>query len=171
MASSARLSREELRALHRRYRETTDAAERDRIRAQLVDNYHDFVYFLARKFANRGEPLEDIAQVGYLGLIKAIERFDPERFSSERSQRRADFAYLPFGGGPRICIGNTFATTEAQLVVATMAQRYLLRIVPGHPVELHPLITLRPRHGIRMTLHPADDDAAAAEGARGRAAR
>ncbi|HEV3405989.1 MAG TPA: SigB/SigF/SigG family RNA polymerase sigma factor [Candidatus Dormibacteraeota bacterium] len=78
MASSARLPREELRALHRRYRETTDAAERDRIRAQLVDNYHDFVYFLARKFANRGEPLEDIAQVGYLGLIKAIERFDPD---------------------------------------------------------------------------------------------
>jgi RNA polymerase sigma-B factor len=78
VASSARLPREELRALHRRYRETTDAAERDRIRAQLVDNYHDFVYFLARKFANRGEPLEDIAQVGYLGLIKAIERFDPD---------------------------------------------------------------------------------------------
>jgi RNA polymerase sigma-B factor len=78
VASSARLSREELRALHRRYKETTDAAERDRIRAQLVDNYHDFVYFLARKFANRGEPLEDIAQVGYLGLIKAIERFDPD---------------------------------------------------------------------------------------------
>jgi cytochrome P450 len=99
------------------------------------------------------------------------ERFDPERFSSERSQRRADFAYLPFGGGPRICIGNTFAMTEAQLVVATIAQRYRLRIVPGHPVELHPLITLRPRHEIRMTLHPANDDAAAAEGARGRAAR
>jgi RNA polymerase sigma-B factor len=78
VASSARLSREELRALHRRYKETTDAAERDRIRARLVDNYHDFVYFLARKFANRGEPLEDIAQVGYLGLIKAIERFDPD---------------------------------------------------------------------------------------------
>jgi RNA polymerase sigma-B factor len=78
VSSSARLPREELRALHRRYRETTDPAERDRIRAELVDNYHDFVYFLARKFANRGEPLEDIAQVGYLGLIKAIERFDPD---------------------------------------------------------------------------------------------
>ncbi len=78
MSSSARLSREELRALHRRYRETADGPERDRIRAQLVDNYHDFVYFLARKFVNRGEPLEDIAQVGYLGLIKAIDRFDPD---------------------------------------------------------------------------------------------
>jgi RNA polymerase sigma-B factor len=77
-ASPARLPREELRELHRRYKETTDPAERDRIRAQLVDSYHDFVYFLARKFANRGEPLEDIVQVGYLGLIKAIERFDPD---------------------------------------------------------------------------------------------
>jgi RNA polymerase sigma-B factor len=77
-ASPARLPREELRELHRRYKETTDPAERDRIRAQLVDSYHDFVYFLARKFQNRGEPLEDIVQVGYLGLIKAIERFDPD---------------------------------------------------------------------------------------------
>jgi len=100
------------------------------------------------------------------------ERFDPERFSSERSQRRPDFAYLPFGGGPRICIGNAFATTEAQLVVATIAQRYRLRLVPGHPVELHPLITLRPRHGIRMTLHPADDaNAADSAETRERAAR
>ena len=78
MASPARLPREQLRELHRRYKETIDPAERDRIRAQLVDSYHDFVYFLARKFQNRGEPLEDIVQVGYLGLIKAIERFDPD---------------------------------------------------------------------------------------------
>jgi len=98
------------------------------------------------------------------------ERFDPERFSSQRSAGRPDFAYLPFGGGPRICIGNSFATIEAQLIVATIAQRYRLRLAPGHPVELHPLITLRPRHGIRMTLYPADADAAAAE-TRGRAAR
>ena len=97
------------------------------------------------------------------------ERFDPERFSPARSEGRPNFAYLPFGGGPRICIGNGFAMTEAQLVLATVAQRYRLRLAPGHPVELHPLITLRPRHGIRMTLHPADDDRAAAEVA-GRAA-
>jgi RNA polymerase sigma-B factor len=78
LGSKPRPSREELRALHRLYKETTDPAERDRIRAQLVDAYHDFVYFLARKFQNRGEPLDDIVQVGYLGLIKAIERFDPD---------------------------------------------------------------------------------------------
>jgi RNA polymerase sigma-B factor len=78
LASTTRPSREELRALHRRYRDSKDPAERDRLRAQLVDAYHDFVYFLARKFQNRGEPLDDIVQVGYLGLIKAIERFDPD---------------------------------------------------------------------------------------------
>ncbi|HSP10036.1 MAG TPA: sigma-70 family RNA polymerase sigma factor, partial [Candidatus Dormibacteraeota bacterium] len=78
MASSPRMPREELRALHRLYRDSTEAAERERIREQLVDAYHDFVYFLARKFQNRGEPLDDIVQVGYLGLIKAIERFDPD---------------------------------------------------------------------------------------------
>ncbi len=89
------------------------------------------------------------------------ERFDPERFSPARSEGRPNFAYLPFGGGPRVCIGNVFAMSEAQLVVATVAQRYRLQLAPGHPVELHPLVTLRPRHGIRMTLHPADDDAAA----------
>lgn len=72
------MPREELRALHRLYRDSTDPAERERIRGQLVDAYHDFVYFLARKFQNRGEPLDDIVQVGYLGLIKAIERFDPD---------------------------------------------------------------------------------------------
>ena len=78
MAAQQRIPREELRALHRLYRETTDLAEKERIREQLVNAYHDFVYFLARKFQNRGEPLDDIVQVGYLGLIKAIERFDPD---------------------------------------------------------------------------------------------
>jgi RNA polymerase sigma-B factor len=78
VAAQQRIPREELRALHRRYRETTDPAEKEKIREQLVNAYHDFVYFLARKFQNRGEPLDDIVQVGYLGLIKAIERFDPD---------------------------------------------------------------------------------------------
>src|SRR6202051_4755324 len=78
MASKTRPPREELRALHRLYKETKDPAERDRIRAQLVDAYHDFVYFLARKFQKRGEPLDATSQVGNLGLIKAIERFDPD---------------------------------------------------------------------------------------------
>jgi RNA polymerase sigma-B factor len=71
-------TRDELRQLHRRYREASTAAEKERIREQLVRGYDNLVRFLARPFANRGEPLEDILQVGYLGLIKAIDRFDPD---------------------------------------------------------------------------------------------
>ncbi len=82
------------------------------------------------------------------------ERFDPERFTPERSVDRPRFAYFPFGGGPRQCIGNNFAMMEVQLVLATIAQRYSLRLVPGHTVEPHILLTLRPRHGLPMTLHP-----------------
>jgi cytochrome P450 len=80
------------------------------------------------------------------------EVFDPERFTPERSASRPRFAYLPFGGGPRQCIGNTFALTEAQLVLAIVAQRYRLRVVPDHPIEAEPLITLRLRHGLRVRL-------------------
>jgi RNA polymerase sigma-B factor len=69
--------REALRRLHRRYAETDDARERDQIREELVHGYESLVHFLARRFQNRGEPLEDIVQVGFLGLIKAIDRFDP----------------------------------------------------------------------------------------------
>jgi len=82
------------------------------------------------------------------------EVFDPERFTSERSAGRPHFAYFPFGGGPRQCIGNNFALMEAQLVLATAAQRYTLRLVPGYKVEPHVLLTMRPRYGLPMTLHP-----------------
>jgi len=82
------------------------------------------------------------------------EQFDPERFTPERSVGRPRFAYAPFGGGPRQCIGNAFAMMEAQLVLATVAQRYLLRLVPGHPVEPQVLFTVRPRYGLPMMLHP-----------------
>jgi RNA polymerase sigma-B factor len=78
VAPSGTPQREELRRLHRLYRETTDARERDRIREQLVRGYESLVHFLARRFQNRGEPLEDVVQVGFLGLIKAIDRFDPD---------------------------------------------------------------------------------------------
>jgi cytochrome P450 len=80
--------------------------------------------------------------------------FDPERFSPEQSSGRARFAYLPFGGGRRICIGAAFATAEATLLLATIAQRYRLSLVPGHPVEPQGLITLRARHGMKMVLVP-----------------
>jgi cytochrome P450 len=80
------------------------------------------------------------------------ERFDPERFLAERSAARHRFAYIPFGAGPRICIGMAFAMAEAILILATIAQRYRLRLVPSHPVEPQGLITLRARYGMRMNL-------------------
>jgi cytochrome P450 len=80
------------------------------------------------------------------------EAFDPDRFSPERSADRPKFVYIPFGAGPRQCIGNQFALIEAQLIVATLAQRYRLHLVPGHTVEPWPLITLRPRFGMPMII-------------------
>jgi cytochrome P450 len=82
------------------------------------------------------------------------ERFDPERFSPERSQGRHRFAYLPFGGGPRVCIGMALAMAEAQLILATIAQRYRLKLVPGQDIILQHRITMRPRDGIQMILEP-----------------
>ena len=83
------------------------------------------------------------------------EQFDPDRFSRERSANRPRYAYFPFGGGPRQCIGNVFALTEANLILAAVAQKYRLRMAPGHRVELQPLVTLRPRYGLKMTAEPA----------------
>ena len=80
------------------------------------------------------------------------EVFDPERFSPERSTGRQHFAYFPFGGGPRLCIGSNFAMMEAQLILATVAQRYRLRLMPGHHVEPEVLLTMRPRNGLPMLL-------------------
>ncbi len=80
------------------------------------------------------------------------ERFDPERFSPEREGQIDRYAYVPFGGGPRVCIGNSFAMMEARLMMATIAQRWKLRLSPGQRVELDPLITLRPRGGLPMLL-------------------
>jgi cytochrome P450 len=62
---------------------------------------------------------------------------------------------LSLRGGPRQCIGNTLALTEATLILASIAQKYRLRMVPGHPVEPQPLVTLRPRYGLKMMLGPA----------------
>lgn len=82
----------------------------------------------------------------------APEEFRPERWEGDLLKRLPRFAYFPFGGGPRQCIGNSFALMEAALVLATIAQHYRFRIVEGHPVVPLASITLRPRHGIRVTL-------------------
>lgn len=80
------------------------------------------------------------------------ERFIPERFSPEREASIPKHAYLPFGGGPRICIGNSFAMMEARLMLATIAQRYQFRLAPGQKITLDPLITLRPHGGLHMRV-------------------
>jgi cytochrome P450 len=77
-------------------------------------------------------------------------RFDPDRFTPEAKAARPKFAYFPFGGGARQCIGEGFAWMEGTLLLATIAQRYRLRLAADARVEPHALITLRPRYGIRM---------------------
>lgn len=74
------------------------------------------------------------------------ETFKPERFDGTKQHD----AYIPFGAGPRYCIGNEFALMEARLIVAMVLQKYRLQLVAGHPVEPNPCITLRLRHGLRM---------------------
>ncbi len=80
------------------------------------------------------------------------ERFNPERFSPVNEANIRRYAYLPFGGGPRVCIGNSFAMMEARLMLATIAQHYQLRLKPGQVVETDPLITLRPLGGLQMRI-------------------
>jgi cytochrome P450 len=85
-------------------------------------------------------------------LWPSPEHFDPERFTPERIAERPRFAYIPFGGGPRQCIGNQFALLELQLILATVARRFQVRVVEGSRVQPEPLITLRPKPGIPVTL-------------------
>jgi cytochrome P450 len=80
------------------------------------------------------------------------EQFNPDRWTADAAQHLPKFAYFPFGGGPRLCIGASFAMMEANLLLAAIAQRFRLRLVPGHPVAALPSITLRPRHGMRMSI-------------------
>ncbi|MQB00886.1 MAG: SigB/SigF/SigG family RNA polymerase sigma factor [Actinobacteria bacterium] len=79
MTDRPQLDREEVRDLFARYGAATDEDDRVKLREQLVDQYIGLVEFLARRFRNRGEPLEDLVQVGTIGLLKAIERFDLDR--------------------------------------------------------------------------------------------
>jgi cytochrome P450 len=80
-------------------------------------------------------------------------RFDPDRWEPDQVALRPKFSYFPFGGGQRLCIGEPFAWMEGELLLATIAQRWKLRLVRGHPVGLSPVVTLRPKHGMRMTVH------------------
>jgi len=78
------------------------------------------------------------------------ERFIPERFADEK--KLIKHAYIPFSAGPRVCVGNIFAMMEARLLLAAMAQHYAPRLVSDAPVECEPLVTLRPKEGLRMRI-------------------
>jgi cytochrome P450 len=80
--------------------------------------------------------------------------FQPSRWSEEKTKSLPRCAYFPFGDGPRVCIGNGFAMMEAVLILAAVAQRFRLELVPGQKLRLVPSITIRPRDGIKMTVHP-----------------
>jgi cytochrome P450 len=82
------------------------------------------------------------------------EGFDPERFGDERKESRPTYAYFPFGGGPRKCIGEVFALVEATLILATLARRFDLELPAGKIPEPEPVITLRPRGGLPMRVKP-----------------
>jgi cytochrome P450 len=82
------------------------------------------------------------------------ERFDPDRWSDSTCRgRQPRFAYFPFGGGPRVCIGAGFAMTEAVLLLATIARRFRLTLASDLPIEMLPFVTLRPKRGIKMVVH------------------
>jgi cytochrome P450 len=78
--------------------------------------------------------------------------FDPDRFTPANSQHHPKFGYIPFGGGPRLCIGDRFANIEALLILAVITQKYELHLVPWHQVQVVPLVTLRPKQGVLMTI-------------------
>jgi cytochrome P450 len=82
------------------------------------------------------------------------EEFRPERWQGDLAQRLPRYAYFPFGGGPRLCIGNTFAMMETVLVLATIAPRFRFTAVPDHPIVPWPTFTLRPRYGIPAVIAP-----------------
>ena len=80
------------------------------------------------------------------------ERFDPDRWTAEYEEGLPRFAYFPFGGGPRQCIGASFAMTEARLILAAIAQRFRMELASGQRVEPYASVTLRPKAGMRMIL-------------------
>ena len=80
------------------------------------------------------------------------ESFQPERFTKEKKKARHPYAFLPFGGGPRLCIGKQFALTEIKLILAKMVKRYEMKLTPDQQIEASPLILLQPNKGIQMEM-------------------
>lgn len=80
------------------------------------------------------------------------EVFKPDRWADGLAQRLPSYAYFPFGGGPRVCIGKSFAQMEAVFLLATIAQKFRLTLVPGQDITPWPAFTLRPKHGVKMVV-------------------
>lgn len=85
------------------------------------------------------------------------EGFQPKRFTPSASKSRHRYAYLPFGGGPRLCMGNNFALMEGLLIIAMITPRYNLSLMPGSNVQLKPSSTLRPLGAVPMLVTPRTD--------------
>ena len=126
--------------------------------APITVNGYDFpagMYFFLSQWITQRDPR----------YFTDPERFDPERWREDpvKSGNVPRFAYFPFGAGPRVCIGAGFAMMEATLLLAAMAQKYAMQLVPGHPVEPLASVTLRPKHGIKVVLRkrPANQAARA----------
>ncbi len=83
------------------------------------------------------------------------ESFNPERFAKANEKLHTPFAHLPFGAGPRGCIGGNYATLQILMILSVLLRKYDLRLVPGQSVEARPMVILRPKHGIRMTFTEA----------------
>jgi enediyne biosynthesis protein E7 len=91
----------------------------------------------------------------HLRFWDAPERFDPDRFAADRAVDRPRYAYIPFGAGPRFCVGNHLGMMEATFVIAMLARELTLTKVPGHRVVREPMLSLRMRGGLPMTVSPA----------------
>ena len=81
------------------------------------------------------------------------EKFVPGRFAKDKRGQIGAFSYLPFGGGPRLCIGQQFALIEMQLIIFHLYKRFEFELIPNQKIELEPLVTLRPRYGIKMMVN------------------
>jgi len=86
------------------------------------------------------------------GYWESPESFDPERFIKGSEKLRIPFTYLPFGGGPRVCIGNHYAMLQILMILSELIRKYDFQVVPGQTIEARPMVILRPKHGIRMTF-------------------
>ena len=86
------------------------------------------------------------------GYWESPESFDPARFIKGNEKLRTPFTYLPFGGGPRVCIGNHYAMLQILMILSELIRKYDFQVVPGQTIEARPMVILRPKHGIRMTF-------------------